>query len=83
MDQVIQVGGALLILAAFMLAQMGRLSMNSLPYLVLNAIGAGVLAVDALRHEQWGFVLLEGVWCLVSLWSLAKMWRGESPSKAT
>jgi membrane-bound ClpP family serine protease len=72
MDQVIQVVGAILILAAFILTQMGRISMDSYPYLYLNAAGAGILAVEAFRNEQWGFVLLEGVWFLVTLWSLIR-----------
>ncbi|MEA2498657.1 MAG: hypothetical protein QOH26_1062 [Actinomycetota bacterium] len=79
MDQVIQVSGAILILSAFMLAQMGRISVESLPYLYLNAAGAGTLAVDAFRNEQWGFVLLEGVWFLVTLWSLTRAWRAKTP----
>ena len=75
MDQVIQIAGAILILTAFMLTQMGRITMESYPYLWLNVAGAGILAVDAYRREQWGFVLLEGVWLIVTIWSLAKTWR--------
>ena len=74
MDQVIQVVGALLILAAFALSQLDRLTPDSLSYLVLNALGSGILAVDALSDEQWGFVLLEAVWCLVSIYGLTRFW---------
>jgi hypothetical protein len=76
MDQVIQVTGAILILAGFAGAQAGRLRVDSLSYLILNLIGSAILAVLALNDEQWGFVLLEGVWAAVSLWSLSRVLRG-------
>lgn len=66
MEQVIQVVGALLILAAFVLAQFNRLSQDSIAYLVANLVGSVVLAVLALLDSQWGFLLLEGVWAIVS-----------------
>ena len=76
MDQVIQVIGALLILAGFAGAQVGRLRVDSVAYLVLNLVGSAVLAYLALDQRQWGFVLLEGVWAAVSAWSLSRIWRG-------
>lgn len=76
MDQVIQVVGAILILAGFAGAQLGRLRVDSLSYLILNLIGSAILAVLAWREDQWGFVLLEAVWAAVSLWSLSRVARG-------
>ena len=76
MDQVIQVIGALMILAGFAGTQAGRMRADSVVYLVLNLVGAVVLTVLALIEEQWGFVLLEGVWSAVSLWSLSRVARG-------
>ena len=35
---------------------------------MLNFVGSAVLAVLALLDEDWGFVLLEVVWALVSAW---------------
>lgn len=70
MEQVVQIAGALLILAAFVLAQRKRLDTSSTVYLVLNTVGAAALAVVAFRDRDWGFVLLEGVWALVSGWAL-------------
>ena len=76
MDQAVQVVGALLVLAAFAAQQMGRMKADSRTYLVLNLIGAGLLAALAYHEEQWGFLLLEGVWTLVSVWSLWRLSRG-------
>jgi hypothetical protein len=74
--QAVQIGGALLILAAFILAQFGVLNQRSLTYLVLNLVGSGLLAVDAYAERQWGFVLLETVWALVSAWGTIQVLRG-------
>jgi hypothetical protein len=72
MDQAIQIVGALLILAGFAAAQFGRLSVDSTAYLVLNLVGSAILAYLAWDQRQWGFLLLETVWALVSLWSLLR-----------
>ena len=69
-EQLVQIVGAILILVAFAGAQFGRLDQRSVAYLVLNLIGSLILAVLAAIESQLGFLLLEGVWSLVSLWSL-------------
>ena len=66
-DQVVQIVGAVLILAGFMLSQRNLLDMSSYLYLILNLAGASILAVLAFQQGRWGFVLLEGVWALVAL----------------
>jgi hypothetical protein len=78
--QLIQIAGSLLILAAFAASQAGRLPIDSQLYLVLNFIGSAILAVLAWIDQQWGFLLLEGVWALVSLYSLVQLVRGRAPT---
>jgi hypothetical protein len=70
MAQLAQIVGALLILAAYVLAQLGVLDQRSYWYLWLNLVGAGTLTVLAWHERQWGFLLLEGVWTAVTAWSL-------------
>ena len=65
-DQVVQMVGALLILAGFILSQRNLLDADSYLYLVLNLTGGAILAVLAFQSQRWGFVLLEGVWALVA-----------------
>ncbi len=72
--------GALLILAAFAAAQFGKLDVESRLYLWLNLVGSVILAVLALYEEQWGFLLLEGVWAIVSAYSLVRGPRGAAPA---
>jgi hypothetical protein len=69
-EQLVQIFGALLILAGFVAGQLGLLRVDSRPYLWLNLAGSLILTVDAWRGRQWGFVLLEGVWAAVSAWGL-------------
>jgi len=81
-DQIVQVVGALLILAGFAGQQMGRISAISRSYLILNLVGSVILAVLAYYEEQWGFLLLETVWAIVSAWSLVQVLRGRPPTLA-
>lgn len=68
-----QIIGSLLILAAFVLLQMKIIKVEARSYLALNVVGSGILAINAYIGQQWGFLLLEGVWCLVSLIGLMKI----------
>jgi hypothetical protein len=79
---VVQIVGALLILAGFVAAQSRLLDPQSRSYLVLNLVGSALLTVDAWRERQWGFFLLELVWALVSAWGVLQLARGRTPRPA-
>ena len=78
MDQVVQLIGAALILAAFVLAQQRRMATDSVTYLALNAAGAALLAVVAVMDRDIGFTLLEATWTVVSTSGLVRCLKGRS-----
>jgi hypothetical protein len=64
--------GALLILVAYCGHQLGWMNPRSAAYNVLNAIGSAILGYIAFHPFQIGFVVLESVWTLISLYALAR-----------
>lgn len=72
MIQAVSLVGAVLILLAFALQQLGRWRPEDAAYLWFNFVGSAALTVVAWLERQWGFLLLEGAWALVSLYGLAR-----------
>jgi len=75
MRQLISVAGAFLILIPFAASQLGRLPTTSWSYQVLNFVGASALTGVAILEGQYGFILLEGVWAVMSLVGMRRVWR--------
>jgi hypothetical protein len=70
--QVVSIFGAMLILTAFAAQQFKRLETETKTYQILNLIGAFCLTVTAVAARQYGFILMEGSWTVISVWGL---WR--------
>ncbi len=82
MLQIVSVLGALAILGAYIANQFHFIGPSNISYSVANFVGSAVLLVIAVIEVQWGFILLEGVWALVSLWGIITLLRGGTPDGA-
>ena len=82
MIQILSIVGALLILAPFAGSQMGRLSTQTLSYQLMNLAGSAGLTLVALVERQYGFILLEGTWAVVSVAGLIRVVRMGANAKS-
>jgi hypothetical protein len=64
--------GVTILLLAYFLNLNNKLNKDGLPYIVLNIIGAGVACLASVLLNYWPFIILEGAWTIVSLFSLYK-----------
>ncbi len=74
--------GVALLLLAFALNLLGVLQQSGWLYASLNAVGAGVAAYASWRIDFLPFVILEGVWCVVSLAALIRWFVSRAPRAA-
>jgi hypothetical protein len=77
LEQLLEIAGAIMILAAFALAQFRGLDRHGYPFLLLNFVGAAMLTVLAAVHQQWGFLLVQAVWAIVAAWGIAGVFRAK------
>ncbi len=68
--------GVSILLLAFVLNMLKIIKTESLSYPLLNFIGAGIACFASWLIPYFPFVILEGVWAVVSLVSLVKYRRG-------
>lgn len=64
--------GAMLILAAYLAQQMKWMSPQSIAYNLLNIVGSGILCYIAFFPFKLGFVVLEGLWVLISIYAIVR-----------
>jgi hypothetical protein len=64
--QVISFIGAVLILSAYMGLQLNRLAAETIAFQTLNLFGGIFLCVTAVSLRQYGFILVEGLWAILS-----------------
>lgn len=64
--------GVFLILLAYILQVIGKLKSNQLAFILLNLIGALMACLASVLMEYLPFIILEGVWSVVSFISLLK-----------
>ena len=79
----IQIGGAVLVLIGYVLGQLDKIDTSSKPYLLINLVGSALLAADAFDGSQWGFLVLNGTWAVISLVNLIRFLAGSSRPDGT
>lgn len=64
--------GAALVLSAYFGSQIKWISEESKTYQALNFFGAGILTINAWMLNQYGFVLMNGAWVVITCISMLK-----------
>ena len=62
--------GMILILGAFFLETRNLVDSKNWIYLIMMALGSGLLAIRAWLIDEWAFLVLEVVWCIAALSAL-------------
>jgi hypothetical protein len=64
--------GVLLMVVAYLLLQLEKLSSSAVSYLLLNAIGAVLVIISLIFRFNLSAFLMEVFWLLISLYGLTK-----------
>ena len=67
--------GVFQILLAYFLSVTKKVNTNNLVFILLNLVGASFACIASILLNYIPFVILEGIWTLVSLYSLLKYYK--------
>ncbi len=67
--------GVAILLLAFLLNLLKKISSNSLPYIIMNIVGAGLACLASWLIDYIPFVVLEATWTIVSVFALVNYLR--------
>ena len=70
--------GVVLMVIAYLLLQLDKLSSSAVSYSLLNAVGALLVILSLIYHFNLSAFLMEVFWLLISLYGLAKPLRSWS-----
>ena len=72
-DQICSLLGAFFILLAYAMESLKPGKLSRWTFQGFNAIGSLGLLIAAVVNVQYGFIVLEGVWFLISLFALGRL----------
>jgi hypothetical protein len=72
--------GAVLILLAYLLLSMGRLTGQSILYQGMNVVGAAGFAINGWWHGALPSATLNVIWALIGAWALWRIWMRSAAS---
>jgi hypothetical protein len=64
--------GVLLMVGAYLLLQLEKMSSSAVNYLLLNAVGATLVIISLMFRFNLSAVLMEVFWLLISLYGLTR-----------
>ncbi|WP_258238312.1 hypothetical protein [Arcobacter sp. CECT 8983] len=70
--QIIGFVGMLFVVFAYFLLQTNKYTITSIPYQVLNLVGAILLFISLCVHFNLGSLVIEIFWILITLYGMAK-----------
>jgi hypothetical protein len=73
MNDLLGFTGVTILLMAFLLHQLNKLSKDGLLYILMNIAGAGLACLASYLIRYLPFVILEATWMIVSMIALVKM----------
>jgi hypothetical protein len=69
-----------LILLAYLLLSIGKLTGQSILYQMMNVIGAGGFAVNGWWHRALPSASLNVIWAAIGVWALWRIWTRKTSS---
>ena len=67
--------GVAILLIAFLMNLLKKWLQDSLPYILLNIIGAAISCASSIVIHFWPFIILEATWTIVSIIALIKYFK--------
>ena len=80
--QAVSLFGAVLQLVAYALMQLGRLPSASYAYQLANMVGSLLMTMVATVNHEYGFILMEAVCFLTSVYGLLRLMRRRARASA-
>ena len=75
--------GAALLMIAYLMLQLNKLSSDGLAYSLLNAIGAGLIVLSLLGNFNLSAFIIEVFWVLISFVGIYRYFRLKAPRSET